>query len=255
MRSIFIAGNWKMYKTPSEAAELAAGLADAIGDPSPVKVAICPPFTALLSVIEALKGSNIAVGAQNMHPEQEGAFTGEISAAMLLNLGVKYVIIGHSERRHVFGETDEFINAKVRAAFGAGLYPILCVGEKLDERESGKTFEVVKSQLAAGLKGYPVEGRERLTIAYEPVWAIGTGKVATPDQAREVHSYIRGLFREYWDEDSAEALTIQYGGSVKSDNARGLIDMSDIDGFLVGGASLKVDSFREIVAAAKAACS
>lgn len=250
MRKAFIAGNWKMFKTPSEAGRLAGELVAVLGDPAPVEVAVCPATAAIARVAEALNGTPIALGAQNVHPEAEGAFTGENSVPMLADLRVKYVITGHSERRHVFGEKDEYINAKVLAVARGGLHPILCVGELLEDREAGRTFDVVRRQLNGGLSGFPEEKLELLTIAYEPVWAIGTGKTATPEIAQEVHAFIRGCLGELWGDAATGTVPVQYGGSVKPENARDLIIQPDIDGFLVGGASLKAGSFGEIVAAA-----
>ncbi|ABB15245.1 triose-phosphate isomerase [Carboxydothermus hydrogenoformans] len=247
MRKPFIAGNWKMYKTPVEAAGFVRELIDSLKDVSGVDVAVCPPFPALWPVKEALEGSNIALGAQNMHFEKEGAFTGEVSPAMLQDIGVKYVILGHSERRAYFGETDELINQKIKAAFTWGLNPIFCVGETLEERERGITKAVVEIQVLKGLAGVTAEQAENLTIAYEPVWAIGTGKTATPDDAQEVCQFIRELLVKLFGREIADKVRIQYGGSVKPENIKELIAKPDIDGALVGGASLKVESFTAIV--------
>ncbi|GAV24752.1 triose-phosphate isomerase [Carboxydothermus islandicus] len=247
MRKPFIAGNWKMYKTPVEAAAFVRELKDSLKDVSGVDVAVCPPFPALWPVKEALEGSDIALGAQNMHFEKEGAFTGEVSPAMLQDLGVKYVILGHSERRACFGETDELINQKIKAAFTWGLNPIFCVGETLEERERGITKAVVEIQVLKGLAEVTAEQAENLTIAYEPVWAIGTGKTATPEDAQEVCRFIRELLVNLFGKEIAEKVRIQYGGSVKPENIKELIVQPDIDGALVGGASLKVDSFTAIV--------
>ncbi|NYE57314.1 triose-phosphate isomerase [Carboxydothermus ferrireducens] len=247
MRKPFIAGNWKMYKTPVEAAGFVRELIDSLKDVNGVDVAVCPPFPALWPVKEALEGSNIALGAQNMHFEKEGAFTGEVSPAMLQDIGVKYVILGHSERRAYFGETDELINQKIKAAFTWGLNPIFCVGETLEERERGITKAVVEIQVLKGLAGVTAEQAENLTIAYEPVWAIGTGKTATPDDAQEVCRFIRELLVKLFGREIADKVRIQYGGSVKPENIKELIAKPDIDGALVGGASLKVESFTAIV--------
>ncbi|GAV21553.1 triose-phosphate isomerase [Carboxydothermus pertinax] len=247
MRTPFIAGNWKMYKTPIEAAGFVRELIDSLKDVNGVDVAVCPPFPALWPVKEALESSNIALGAQNMHFEKEGAFTGEVSPAMLQDIGVKYVILGHSERRAYFGETDELINQKIKAAFTWGLNPILCVGETLSEREQGITKAVVEIQVRKGLLGVTPEQAEKLTLAYEPVWAIGTGKTATPEDAQEVCSFIRETLASLFGREVAAKIRIQYGGSVKPENIKELMAEPDIDGALVGGASLKVDSFTAIV--------
>jgi triosephosphate isomerase len=250
MRKKFIAGNWKMYTTAASARSLAEGVAKGVKDDA-VSVALCPPFPWLGVVADALKGSKVSLGGQNCHYAAEGAYTGEVSPQMLLDAGCKYVIVGHSERRHGLDEPDRFLNLKVKAATKAGLNVIFCVGELLAEREAGMTEDVIWFQVAAGLNGLSPEMISRLVIAYEPVWAIGTGKVATPAQAQEVHAFIRkGFAREYGDA-AAESLIIQYGGSVKPDNAAEILKQPDVDGALVGGASLKADSFLGIVAAAK----
>lgn len=250
MRKPFVAGNWKMNLSLREATDLAGSLRTALADLDAVELAVFPPFVFLPSVIEALKGSNLAVGAQNMHSEESGAFTGEVAASMLLDVGCSRVIIGHSERRHIFGESNEQTNAKLHAALRFGLEPILCVGEKLDERDAGKTTEVVSGQLEAGLEGITPEQVRHVTIAYEPVWAIGTGRNATPEQAQEVHATLRALLAERFRHDLAQTVRIQYGGSVKPDNADELMAAPDIDGALVGGASLKAESFKAIARAA-----
>jgi len=250
MRKTFIAGNWKMNLTVESGRELALQLKERIGGVEAVDVAVCPPFPLLLPVSEALKGTNIKVGAQNMYFEPKGAFTGEVSGEMLKSAGCTYVIIGHSERRHIFGEDNELINRKVHAALQIGLKPILCVGEQLSEREEGKTEQVVREQVLRGVDGLSAEQFADLTIAYEPVWAIGTGKTATPQQAQEVHQFIRELISREIGSAVADALRIQYGGSVKPENAAGLLEQPDIDGALVGGASLDADSFTKIVQAA-----
>jgi triosephosphate isomerase len=242
-----MAGNWKMNMLVSEAEALVNGLNSGLDGKEEVDVVVAPPFTSLHPVSRALSGSSIALAGQNLHWEASGAYTGEVSAAMLLDVGCKYVIIGHSERRQYFGETDETVNRRVKAALAAGLDPIVCVGEVLEERKSGRTWEVVKRQTRDGLAGISKEDAKRLVLAYEPVWAIGTGETATPDQAQEVHGQIRDLIRDLYDESIAQGLRIQYGGSVKPDNARGLMDQPDVDGALVGGASLKVESFLGIV--------
>lgn len=236
-----------MYKTLGEAIELVNGLKRTLGDISEADIVVCPPNTALDSMSDLVNESNIDLGAQNVHWEKEGAFTGEVSVNMLKDIGCKYVIIGHSERRQYFAETNETVNKKTKAVLAAGLYPIVCVGETLAERESGKTFDVVKSHVQNGLLGLTMDEALKIVIAYEPVWAIGTGKTATPEQAQEVHAFIRKVLVELWDKETASAIRIQYGGSVKPDNAATLMAKEDIDGALVGGASLKVDSFTEIV--------
>jgi triosephosphate isomerase (TIM) len=248
MRIALIAGNWKMNKTQSEARELAQNLKERIGGQLERGcVVLCPPFTDLGVVKTALSGSNIKLGAQNMHWEKEGAFTGEISPSMLLDSGCSYVIIGHSERRKFFGESNQNVNDKIKAALSFGLTPVVCVGESLEERESGKAFDIVNGHIKAAVEGLSADELQRIVIAYEPVWAIGTGKTATPEQAEQVHKYIRDILEELYSEQTAESILILYGGSVKPDNIIDLITQPDIDGALVGGASLKVDSFAEIV--------
>jgi triosephosphate isomerase len=250
-RTPFVAGNWKMYMTSASGRQLASALVKAVGTDDRVTVALCPPFPYLAPIAEVLKGSKIALGAQNLYPEKEGAFTGEVSPAMLLDVGCKYVIVGHSERRHVLGESDDFINRKVKSALAAGLTVILCVGEKLPQREQGQTEDVLENQLLSGLAGVVEEDLARLVIAYEPVWAIGTGKVATTEQAQQVHAFLRGRLKERFSEKSAQRVLIQYGGSVKPDNAAALLAQPDVDGALVGGASLKADQFLAIIEAAR----
>jgi len=250
MRKKFIAGNWKMYTTAAAAKSLAEGVAKGVTNDA-VTVAVCPPFPWLTLVRDVLKGSNVALGGQNCHYATEGAYTGEVSPQMLLDAGCKYVIVGHSERRHGLGEPDRFLNLKVKAATAAGLTVIFCVGELLAEREAGQTEDVIWFQVAAGLNGLSAEQVSRLVIAYEPVWAIGTGKVASPAQAQEVHAFIRKRFAHHYGEAAARALIIQYGGSVKPDNAAEILRQPDVDGALVGGASLKADSFLGIIKAAK----
>ena len=235
-----------MHKTVPEAVSLVKELKELLTEIKDREVLVCPPFTAIYAVKREIEGSPIKLGAQNMFYEEKGAFTGEISPLMLKDLGCSYVILGHSERRHIFGETDELINKKVASAVKHGLVPILCVGELLEERESGKTKSVVERQLLEGLKGLK-EGDE-FVIAYEPVWAIGTGKTATPEQAQEVHKFIRELLAENFGREKAERVRILYGGSVKPENIKGLMEMPDIDGALVGGASLRAASFAKIVA-------
>ena len=249
MRKPFIAGNWKMNMNSASSVALAAGLAKELENVDTVDVAVCPPFVYAQSVAAALSASNIAVGAQDVYFEGNGAFTGEISCDMLKDTGCTYVLAGHSERRHVIGETDELINKKVIAAIDAGLLPILCVGELLEERQAEKTTEVVVEQIKKGLAGLCKERVQAVTIAYEPVWAIGTGLTATPEQAQEVHAMIRGLLAELYDEDIAQTLRIQYGGSAKPGNTAELMAQPDVDGLLVGGASLKVEDFAAMVKA------
>lgn len=247
MRKPFIAGNWKMNTNSTSAVALAAGLAKELEDVEKPDVAVCPPFVYLQSVAAALSASNIAVGAQNVYFEGNGAFTGEISCEMLKDAGCSYVIIGHSERRHVIGETDELINKKLAAAINSGLLPVFCVGELLEERQAEKTCDVVTGQIKKGLEGLDDERVQAVTIAYEPVWAIGTGLTATPDQAQQVHGMIRGLLGELYNEDIAQKMRLQYGGSAKPNNAAELLAQPDVDGLLVGGASLKVEDFAAMV--------
>lgn len=247
MRRPFIAGNWKMYKDVPEAVALAEDLKQRLSDAGNVDVGVCVNAIALQAVAQVLKDTPIVVGAQNLYWKDEGAFTGEVSAKMILSAGATAVIIGHSERRHVFGETNEHVRNKVDAALAAGLAPILCVGELLDEREAGRTEDVVRSHVESALSGRSADDVRKVTIAYEPVWAIGTGKTATPEQAQDVHAFIRGLIASGWDKALADEVRIQYGGSVKADNAAGLMAKPDIDGALVGGASLKGDAFEGIV--------
>jgi triosephosphate isomerase len=248
-RRKFIAGNWKMNTTKDSGVALASGLKDSIGGIDAMDIAVIPPSVYIPAIVDAVAGSTIAVGAQNMYFEDSGAFTGEISASMIQDVGCRYVLLGHSERRHVFGETDELINKKVQKALAAGLDVIFAVGELLDQREAGKTLEVNERQVRSGLAGVSAADMARVTVAYEPVWAIGTGKTATPDQAQEVHAMIRKLLGEMYDASVADATRIQYGGSVKPDNAAELLGQPDIDGALVGGASLKVNDFSAIVKA------
>lgn len=248
----FIAGNWKMHKTVAEALALVRELRGLVSLPGDqVEIAVAPPFTALQVVAQALEGSNIKTAAQNCYWEPKGAFTGEVSPAMLKDVGCAYVIIGHSERRQFFGETDATANRRVQAAFAAGLKPILCVGETLAEREANQTLAVVERQVNGGLAGLTAEQGKVIVIAYEPVWAIGTGKVATTQQAQEVHASIRALLASAYGKDVAAGIRIQYGGSVKPENAADLLVQPDINGALVGGASLKADDFAKIVKAAR----
>jgi triosephosphate isomerase (TIM) len=246
-RQPFIAGNWKMYKTAAEAKAFAASLAKALAGESGKRIMIAPPFTALHAVHEALAGSQILLGAQNACAELEGAHTGEISLRMLRDAGVSVVILGHSERRHVYGETDALVNRKVLLALAEGFTVILCVGETLDERQKGLTESVVETQTRAGLAKVAAGDLARVTIAYEPVWAIGTGKNATPDDADAVHRHVRGVIGALYSAGAAQAITIQYGGSVKPDNVKELMKKENIDGALVGGASLKAETFLPIV--------
>ncbi len=247
MRIPIMAGNWKMHKTVGEAVDFVTRLQKALGDWKETEAVVAPPFVALAPVAERLKGTRIALAAQNCFWEDQGAFTGEVSPLMLRDLGCRYVIIGHSERRAYFGETDETVNKKVKAALSHDLLPIICVGESLEERERGDTFKIVERQIQAGLKGLDGAAPQTLVIAYEPIWAIGTGKTATPEQAQEMHAFIRGLVAAVFDSEGAEKVRIQYGGSVKPDNVDELMAQPDIDGALVGGASLEVDSFARIV--------
>jgi triosephosphate isomerase len=251
MRKTIIAGNWKMYKTLEESAELINALKPLTANLKPeVGVIVCPPFTSLAIVSNVLKGSTIKLGAQNMSEHDEGAYTGEVSWKMLKSVGCEYVILGHSERRQYFGETNERINLKTKKALANGLKPIVCVGEKLDEREKGVTEHIVSTQVKGCLAGIASDDLKNTIIAYEPVWAIGTGKTATPMQAQEVHQHIRKLVAQLYNWHIAEGLVIQYGGSVKPENAAELLAQNDIDGALVGGACLKADSFAAIVNAA-----
>jgi triosephosphate isomerase (TIM) len=250
MRTPFIAGNWKMNLSPKQAKQLAGDMVEALKEIDNVDLAIAPTFLALPSVCETLQGSNIFASAQNCHQEESGAYTGEISTSMLRSSGCTYVIIGHSERRQYFGESNQLIGSKIRAAFSAGLLPIFCVGETLAEREGGQAFDVVGTQITEALEGIPLDQLTSITIAYEPVWAIGTGVTATPEQAQEVHAFIRSLLQSTYSETVAGSVRIQYGGSVKPHNAASLLGQKDIDGALVGGASLKSDSFLAIAKAA-----
>ena len=248
-RRLFIAGNWKMNTSAASGVALAAALAERIGSLDAVDVGVAPPLVYLAAVGQALKGSRIVLMAQNMFYEDNGAFTGETSAEMLKDVGVRAAILGHSERRHVIGESDEWINRKVVKALGDGLDAVLCVGELLAERQADETVDVVSRQVKIGLEGVGADAMGGVTIAYEPVWAIGTGVTATSDQAQEVHAMIRGLLADKYGADVAEATRIQYGGSVKPSNAAELLAQPDIDGALVGGAGLKVDDFAAIVQA------
>jgi triosephosphate isomerase len=243
----FVAGNWKMFKTCPEAVETARQLVQLLSDATGVEVMIAPPFTALSPVSDALNESNISLGAQNLFWEKEGAYTGEISPAMLVSAGCRYVIIGHSERRQYFDENDGTVNKKLKAALNARLIPILCIGESENERESDRTFSVLDKQIKIGLKGLVSKDLDRMILAYEPVWAIGTGKTATSDQAQEVHQFLRSLLEKCFGTTFSQLIRILYGGSVKPDNISELMAMPDIDGALVGGASLDPDTFSKIV--------
>ncbi|MHC4361556.1 MAG: triose-phosphate isomerase [Planctomycetota bacterium] len=252
MRKPFVAGNWKMNTDTDSGVRLAEAVADRSSETAgrSVSVAVIPPFVYLQAVVKAVVTSRIAVGAQDIYYEQNGAFTGEISASMLKDVGCTYVLCGHSERRHVIGESDELVSKKVSAAISGGLLPILCVGELLEEREAGRTVEVVTRQMERGLAGLSAEKVSAVVVAYEPVWAIGTGLTATPEQAQDVHALIRKLLSEAYDSQLAEGTSILYGGSVKPDNAAELMREKDVDGLLVGGASLKADDFVAIIEAA-----
>ena len=251
MRRPFIAGNWKMHKTASQAVALVNELIELVGGDQGVEMVVAPPFTALYPVARRLKGSNIKLSAQDCFWEDEGAYTGEVSPPMLADVGCVYCIVGHSERRHIFGEESDEVARKTRALLAHSISPIVCVGETLDEREKGHTIEVVGSQLQGSLKGLSQGDMVKVVIAYEPVWAIGTGKTATPHQAQEMHAFIRQWLGDLFGEDVASSTSILYGGSVKPDNIRGLVAMDDIDGALVGGASLKASSFAQIIEGGK----
>jgi len=247
MRRRVIAGNWKMYKTQGEARTFIAALAPLVAPAKHCDIIVAPPFTALAAAVEAARGTSIVVSAQDLHWEKEGAFTGEISARMLAEAGCRYVIIGHSERRQLFGETDASVNKKIQAALGASLIPIVCVGETLEQRESGQMQSVLRRQFSDGFAALTPEQFSRIVIAYEPVWAIGTGRTATPELAAEAHRFLRGLAATAFSSEPASRLRILYGGSVKPENARGLMAQEEIDGALVGGASLDAKSFAAIV--------
>jgi triosephosphate isomerase len=247
MRTPLIAGNWKMYKTEAQAADTARRLAAAVADVTTVEVMVAPPFTALSAVSREVSGTVIRLGAQNLFWETEGAFTGEIAPGMLTAIGCTYVIVGHSERRQYFGETDETVNRRVGAALAAGLIPVFCVGETEAQRDAGETFSVLDKQVGIGLQGVSLKNPGELVVAYEPVWAIGTGKTATRQQAQDVHRHLRDWLAQRFDSETAEGIRILYGGSVKPGNASELMAMPDIDGALVGGASLDADVFSQIV--------
>ena len=248
-RKPMIAGNWKMHMTTQEARDLVSGILQQTKDVNPesVDILVAPPYTALMAVAELLNGTPVLLAGQNMHWEEKGAFTGEISPVMLKEVGCSHVIIGHSERRQYFGETNETVNKKLHAAFSHGLTPILCVGESLEQREANQTFTIIEEELKEGLNGLTTKQVRSMILAYEPIWAIGTGKTASPEQAEEVHAFIRGWLRKQVEEEAAEEIRILYGGSVKPENIEGLMAMENIDGGLVGGASLKADSFSQIV--------
>ena len=246
-RKTIIAGNWKMNKTAAEGKAFVEAFKPLVADVNDVEIVICPVFTALSTVVEAAKGSNVKVGAQNIHWANNGAFTGEISAEMLKETGVEYVIIGHSERRQYFGETDETVNKRLKSALAAGLISMVCIGELLEERESGKTEEVLSTQIRGGLEGLSNEDMENVVIAYEPVWAIGTGKTATPEMAEETHAFVRKVVADMFGAEVADKVRIQYGGSMKPANSAELIAQADIDGGLVGGAALEAESFAGLI--------
>ena len=247
LRKPIIAGNWKLNKTIKEAIELVTLIQRQVNDIKDVEVVVCPVYTALSGVAELLIDSNIKLGAQDLYWEEKGAFTGEVSGTLIKDAGASYVIIGHSERRQFFHETDETVNKKTKAALNQSLTPIVCVGETLKEREANKTFSVIETQLKGGLAGFTKDQIYQSVIAYEPVWAIGTGKVATPQQAQEVHAFVRKEISKTFDEKTALSLRILYGGSVKPDNIASLMSQTDIDGALVGGASLDANSFVDLV--------
>jgi triosephosphate isomerase len=253
MRIPFIAGNWKMYKTVQDAVVFVKELKSAVKDVVDVEIVVAPPFTAVHAVAEAARNSNIGVAAQDVYWEREGAFTGEVSPTMVKEAGAEYVIVGHSERRRLFGETDTIVNRKVAAAIGAGLTPIVCIGETLEEREREETFAVLDRQIKDGLDGFSAEQVAELVVAYEPVWAIGTGRTATSAQAGEAHAHIRKRLRQWFGGDAADRCHVIYGGSVKPDNIRELIAEPDVDGALVGGASLDVRGFAELVSKSRPA--
>ena len=246
MRTPVIAGNWKLFKTIAEATGMVNELKPLVANVSGVEIVVAPVFTALSRVAEALSGSNVRLAAQDCYWEEEGAYTGEVAPKLLADAGCSHVIIGHSERRQYFGETEATVNKKGKAALGAGLCAIVCVGETLAEREADRTFSVIEAQLKGGLDGFSTDMLARTIIAYEPVWAIGTGKTASDQQAQEVHAFIRRLLAQLFGQAAADAMRILYGGSVKPDNVKGLMLQADIDGALVGGASLKADSFAAI---------
>jgi len=246
-RKVVIAGNWKMNKTAAEGKKFVEEFIPKVAGIDNIEIIVCPAFTALPSVVSAAAGSNVKVGAQNIHWAESGAFTGEISAEMLKETGVDYVIIGHSERRQYFAETDKTVNQRLKAALAAGLIPMVCIGELLEERESGKTESVLDTQIRGGLAGISAEDMTKIIVAYEPVWAIGTGKTATPEMAEETHAYVRSVITDMFGEAISAQVRIQYGGSMKAANSAELVTQEDIDGGLVGGASLEPDSFAELI--------
>lgn len=246
-RKAFIAGNWKMNTTLPEAVTLAQEIVKTVGQQNDVDVAVCPPYISLSAVAEVLKGSTVKLGAQDVHWEKKGAYTGKICCGMLKSVGAEYVIIGHSEQRTYFHETDETVNAKVKAALAAGLLPIICIGETLDERNSGKMEQVVETQTRGAFIDISRSDALLCTLAYEPVWAIGTGVTATPQQANDAHIFVRNIIRSIYDDELSQSIRIQYGGSMKPGNAKELLGQTDVDGGLIGGASLKADSFSGIV--------
>ena len=246
-RKVIIAGNWKMNKDAAAGKELVEALKPLVADVTEAEIVVCPPFTTLSAVVAAAAGSNIKVGAQNVHWAESGAFTGEISAEMLKSAGVEYVIIGHSERRQYFGETDATVNSRLKAALGAGLKPIVCIGELLEERAGGLTEKVLTTQIRGGFDGITGEQMADIVVAYEPVWAIGTGKTATPEIAQATHAHIRKELAAMFGAETAGKVRSQYGGSMKADNARELVAQADIDGGLIGGAALKADSFTALI--------
>jgi triosephosphate isomerase (TIM) len=253
MRTPFVAGNWKMFKTVAETVKYVKEFRNLVKDIDDVEIVVAPPFTALHAAAEAARNSNVGIAAQDLHWEREGAFTGEISAGMIAEAGAEYVIIGHSERRTSFGETDASVNRKIAAAFAGGLTPIVCVGETLDQRERNETFAVLDRQIRDGLDGVTSDQLVQLVIAYEPVWAIGTGRNATPGQAAEAHGHIRKRLQQWFGAQPSELCRIVYGGSVKPENIRDLASQPDVDGALVGGASLDVKAFSDIVSRSRSA--
>jgi triosephosphate isomerase len=253
MRTPLIAGNWKMYKTVADTVKYVKEFRSLVKDVTGVEIVIAPPFPSLHAAAEAARNSNVLIAAQDLHWEREGAFTGQVSAPMIQEAGAEFVIIGHSERRTLFGETDATVNRKTAAAFATGLTPIVCIGETLDQRERNETFEVLDRQIKQGLDGVTAEQMAQLVIAYEPVWAIGTGRNATPAQAGEAHGHIRQRLRQWFGAEAAELCHLLYGGSVKPDNIRDLVTQPDVDGALVGGASLDIRSFFDIVSRTRGA--
>ncbi len=250
MRKIIIAGNWKMNAgVPSDGVALAKGVVERVGAVGEVDVVLCPPFTAIQAVADAVEGSKVQVGAQNVNPKESGAYTGEVTGSFLKAVGCEYVIIGHSERRQYYGETNESVNEKVKATLAQGLIPIVCVGETEGEREAGKTEAVVKEHVEGGLAGLTAADAQKIVVAYEPVWAIGTGKTAAPADAQAVHAFIRKTLSALFGEQTSEAIRIQYGGSMKPGNAKELLGQQDIDGGLIGGAALKAEDFEGIIRA------